>query len=177
MKVGVWAEQTAATRAACPDVAPEALLSPGKSWSWTQGMAINCYFLPSSHARNRDIFPERKKCWALYWPQATAMGKADQRHVGHWLSSIGHLYGRGECFFPWSDFQLIPHQFWRLSRGFAPRCFSIYRLLEVDKLKTPRHWPSSPHLYNTHPTAIPSASAGAYKTGIPSSVRPQLNWG
>ena len=45
------------------------------------------------------------------------------------------------------------------------------------KWTTPRHWPSSPHLYNMHPMAILSASVGAHKTGIPISVKPQLNRG
>jgi len=53
--------------------------------------------------------------------------------------------------------------------------FTDCHLLEVVELNTPRHWPSFPHLHNMHPMAILSASAGAHKTGIPTSGKPQLN--
>lgn len=92
------------------------------------------------------IFPEKQKCRALFWPHATATGKADQCMQGSgcspkssFIEGVNTL--RVISSHSWA-FSCFHTSFGGFAEALHPR-FSIYCLLEVGELKTPRYWSSS----------------------------------
>lgn len=90
LKKGVWAGQMAATRNASPDVTPEAQVSQGRSWGWTEGWLKIAVF-----SLCKEI--ESLKGRSAAWPHARAIGKADPRRVEQWLSSKRQFVDRVEA--------------------------------------------------------------------------------